>query len=596
MTEFKSHLWVTLIVLLLALAVWIGNNASHAVATSTQEPDRVLEIERYPNEPLQLVNLKIGQQSVKDHIKQKFQDSGSKWSTDSVKFKERDDWVKRVSITLRNTSGKPVYGLQGFLFFKPPGFPMIFSLTLTSSKALHQNPLQPGEEIELTVGPGSLNHTLDDIKYRGAEVSSAVVSFSLDTVIFSDDSQWYRGKLLRPDPSVPDKWVPVDQPVVLNNAKPVGKAASFVRASLNAPAKPAAPMVFATCKKWNGSVVGFPCANDFDDCIRRLDFDDDPASGKLSHVSVSGLCLDRRDVGLVCHTSTVHTRFQTDPTCPCPDFDQDGYTDKACGGTDCNDSDDQVHPNAYEGPLWEAGGQIDCYLCGNDQDDDCDGGKDYSDDYCFGWCPGSPVLVDISGNGFDLTSAANGVNFDLNNDGIKEKLSWTMPQTDDAWLALDRNADGVITSGTELFGNFTPQPNPPVGMGRNGFNALVEFDKRANGGNADGLITNSDAVFGSLLLWQDANHNGISEANELLTLNQLGLTAIECDYKESKRKDEFGNQFRYRAKIRDQRDTRINRWAWDVFLVRDATAALMNNLLGQVNQKPESSISDWLRD
>jgi hypothetical protein len=195
--------------MLLAFTPWLGNEASRAV--SAQEPDKVLEIERYPNEPLQLVELRIGTKSIKDHIKQKFKDPKSKWGIDSVKFAEQDDWVKRVSITLRNTSDKPVYGVNGFLFLKPLGFPVIFSLALTNSKALYQNPLQPGEEIELTVTPAMLNQTLEDAKDRGANVSGAGVSFSLDTVIFSDDLQWYRGKLLRPDSAVPGKWVPIDR-------------------------------------------------------------------------------------------------------------------------------------------------------------------------------------------------------------------------------------------------------------------------------------------------------------------------------------------------------------------------------------------------
>jgi len=207
MTKLKSHLWVTVAVVLLAFTAGIGS----AVTVYAQEPDKVLEIERYPDEPLQLVNLRIGTQSVKEHIKQKFKDPRSKWGIDSVKFEENDDWVKRVSITLRNTSDKPVYGVNGYLFFKPLGFPMSFSVALTSSKALYQTPLQPGEEIELTVTPEMLNQTLENVKNHGAEVSSAVVSFSLDKVSFSKDLQWYRGKLVHPDSAVPGKWVPVAQ-------------------------------------------------------------------------------------------------------------------------------------------------------------------------------------------------------------------------------------------------------------------------------------------------------------------------------------------------------------------------------------------------
>ncbi len=227
----------------------------------------------------------------------------------------------------------------------------------------------------------------------------------------------------------------------------------------------------------------------------------------------------------------------------------------------------------------------------NQVDDDCDGSIDEGDvccvegeipfcdfpwftDICLKCCvqtPGgdclSPIVIDIDGDGFSLTSAPGGVNFDLTADGNRERLGWTAAGSDDVWLVLDRNGNGKIDDGSELFGSFTPQPNPPAGEQRNGFQALAVHDKLENGGNSDGLISRDDGIFDSLRLWRDIDHNGRSRNSEIFRLPQLGLRKIHLDYEISRRTDEHGNQFRWRARVKDTNDAQLNRWAWDVILV-----------------------------
>jgi len=190
--------------------------------------------------------------------------------------------------------------------------------------------------------------------------------------------------------------------------------------------------------------------------------------------------------------------------------------------------------------------------------------------------PVSPIILDISGKGFELTNASDGVTFDITGTGQPLRIGWTASGANNAFLALP-GSDGLVHSGKQLFGNFTAQP---VSDNPNGFIALAVYDDPKNGGNGDGVIDSNDAIFSSLRLWIDANHDGISQPDELHTLASLGVDAISLDYHASLRKDEFGNLFRYRSRVNpdDPDMSHVGRIAYDVFLVvAPAPASAKNN-------------------
>jgi hypothetical protein len=156
--------------------------------------------------------------------------------------------------------------------------------------------------------------------------------------------------------------------------------------------------------------------------------------------------------------------------------------------------------------------------------------------------------------------------FDFFGNGKPFAIAWTAPNSTNAWLALDRNGNGLIDSGLELFGNVTPQPpsdNP------NGFLALAVFDEPENGGNGDGIIDNRDAVWTKLLVWIDANHDGVSQPNELHHLDEVGIHSIGLMYSESRRVDSYGNEFRYKGYLNPENGDRANRVIYDVILTNE---------------------------
>lgn len=174
-------------------------------------------------------------------------------------------------------------------------------------------------------------------------------------------------------------------------------------------------------------------------------------------------------------------------------------------------------------------------------------------------CHPTPIIIGTNDDHLRLSSVADGVLFDANADGTAEQIAWVKDvDSDDGFLSLDRNGNGIVDNGAELFGGDTPQPESEE---RNGFLALAEFDKQENGGDGDGFITPTDSVWSSLRIWLDANRNGYSEATELHPLSELSIQYISLDYRLSRRHDRYGNIYRYRARAVIGGHPR---WAYDV--------------------------------
>ena len=128
-----------------------------------------------------------------------------------------------------------------------------------------------------------------------------------------------------------------------------------------------------------------------------------------------------------------------------------------------------------------------------------------------------PIVMDLDGDGIELLPIYKGVNFDLWASGREQAMAW--PTADDGFLVLDRNGNGIIDNGTELFGNIDQDY-------ADGFAHLSELDKRENGGNGDGMLTSADAAFSQLFVWKDANLDAKTDRGELITLKSIQVTML----------------------------------------------------------------------
>jgi hypothetical protein len=181
----------------------------------------------------------------------------------------------------------------------------------------------------------------------------------------------------------------------------------------------------------------------------------------------------------------------------------------------------------------------------------------------------SPIILTLDEGYPRLTGAE--VYFDLSNCGTPQLLGWTAEGAREGFLVLDRNGDGHITSGAEMFGNYTPLAGDPNGaLAVDGFRALAAYDEAANGGDGDGWITPRDRVYASLRLWVDMNHNGFTDTGELKTLSEIGVVAISLDARETRKRDRYGNEMRYVAAffLKTASGELVRRLSVDVYFVQ----------------------------
>ena len=156
----------------------------------------------------------------------------------------------------------------------------------------------------------------------------------------------------------------------------------------------------------------------------------------------------------------------------------------------------------------------------------CDGELDHlidslKDKFDRAKCEKSPLVIDLNGDGIKTTSlSSSNVHFDMNNNGFAEKTGWI--STSDGFLVIDKNHNGTIDNGSELFGNYSDSTS------ENGFEALSNYDT-----NHDGKINIFDSSYYSIKVWQDKNSNGITDDGELYSLASLGIKSINTNYTET---------------------------------------------------------------
>ncbi|MFZ5997812.1 MAG: hypothetical protein ACOYW7_10030 [Nitrospirota bacterium] len=180
----------------------------------------------------------------------------------------------------------------------------------------------------------------------------------------------------------------------------------------------------------------------------------------------------------------------------------------------------------------------------------------------------SPIVLDLDRDGVETTNVKDGAYFDHDGNGFAEQTGWA--GADDGILVMDKNGNGTIDDGKELFGNETLLSDGTKAS--NGFQALAELD-----GNSDGKIDSNDAAFAQLKVWQDINGDGYSTSGELKSLSELGIQSINTGYTNSTTVDAQGNEHKQIGSFTWNDGTTSA--AEDVWVQRDTTYTIATEWL-----------------
>lgn len=182
----------------------------------------------------------------------------------------------------------------------------------------------------------------------------------------------------------------------------------------------------------------------------------------------------------------------------------------------------------------------------------------------------TPLVIALVDEGIFTLPDDDNIYFDHNNDGVKESTGWI--DSNSAFLVFDKNENGIIDNGNEMFGNNTP--NILGGYAKHGFDALSQYDN-----NQDNRIDNNDVIWSSLNLWVDKNINGETDIDELVDIECSGIEAINLIYENNGIIDENGNQFLLTSSViwNDGRHTEISDIVFNTHISSQQNNTLLNS-------------------